>query len=161
MADKLTDQQTKHWTGSTQSMCSLLRIDGKIYRVMGAIPRNSSPLTQTGVEVLPTHTIYHFTSDGVRLTVTFLNPLLPGDLEILSRPVTYLTWQVESIDGNPHTVEIYFDASSELTVNTNEERVDWARFRQGRQVSCEWVASASPYSKNPATICESTGDISI
>ena len=34
-ADALTDDQTKHWTGTTQSLYSAVRVDGKVYRVMG------------------------------------------------------------------------------------------------------------------------------
>src|SRR3954452_10718931 len=55
MADKLTDQRTKHWTGSVHSLSSLVRIDGATYRIMGADPRTMAALTQTKLEVQPTH----------------------------------------------------------------------------------------------------------
>ncbi len=51
------------------------------------------------------------------MTLTFLTPALPDDIDLLSRPVTYLIWGVKSLDGQKHDVEIYFDASAELTVN--------------------------------------------
>ncbi|MGA2558358.1 MAG: DUF4964 domain-containing protein, partial [Terracidiphilus sp.] len=35
MADKLTDQNTKHWTGRQQPIFGLARIDGKSWRFMG------------------------------------------------------------------------------------------------------------------------------
>ncbi len=42
---------------------------------------------------------------------TFLTPALPQDLDVLSRPVTYVTWRVDASDGREHQVELYFDLS--------------------------------------------------
>ncbi len=131
MADHLTDQPTKHWTGTVQSLTGLVRIDGKIYRVMGSEPRQSPALPQSSVQVLPTHTIYHFDGAGIALTLTFLTPALPKDLDVLSRPVTYLTWDIHSTDKGVHKVQVYFDASAQLAVNTMQERVTWQRYHLG------------------------------
>ena len=131
MADNLTADTTRHWTGAAQSMCSLLRIDGKTYRVMGNDPKALPALEQSGLEVLPTRTIYRFTGAGIKLELTFVNPLLPGDLDLVSRPVTYVTWSVQSVDSYSHKVEIYFDASALISLNIPEQRVTWQRFRVG------------------------------
>lgn len=127
MADKLTDERTKHWTGSVHSLCSLVRVDGTTYRVMGADPRTMPPLPQTKLEVQPTHTKYEFEGAGIRLSLVFLNPSLPGSLEMVSRPVTYLTWSAQSLDAKNHSVQVYFDASYELSVNVPEQPVVWGR----------------------------------
>jgi hypothetical protein len=86
-------------------------------------------MEQTGLQVLPTQTIYKFSAGGVYLTLTFLTPALPEDLDVLSRPVTYLVWQVRSADGGSHAVSVYFDASSNLVVDNATQPVEWARFQ--------------------------------
>ena len=129
MSDHLTDSQTKHWTGVTHSLSSLVRVDGKTYRIMGREPRSVPALEQTKLEVLPTHTIYSFQGAGIRATLTFLTPALPQDLDVLSRPATYISWSVQSADDGKHEVEVYLDAGSEIVVNRNDEPVAWSRFR--------------------------------
>src|SRR5689334_11244523 len=110
-ADKLTDAATMHWTGKPQPLTSLVRIDGKTYRLMGAEPKDVPPLPQKALEVLPTRTIYTFEGAGIRLTLTFTTPAIPYDVAILSRPVTYLTWEARSSDDATHVVTVYFDSS--------------------------------------------------
>src|SRR5579884_2495837 len=131
MSDTLNAQQTKHWTGSVQSLSSLARIDGKLYRIIGTDPRGTPALEQKRLEVLPTHTVYEFEGAGIALTLTFFTPALPDNLDVMSRPVTYISWSLRSTDQGGHKAEIYFDASAQLAVNTMHERVEWARFRVG------------------------------
>ena len=130
-ADRLTDAPTCHWTGKRQALSSLVRIDGRTYRLMGSEPAQVPPLPQTALEVLPTRTICTFEAPEVRLTVTFLTPTLPEDLDLLSLPLTYLTWEVASLDGKDHGVTIYWDSSAELVVNSPEQMVSWSRVEAG------------------------------
>jgi len=130
MADHLTDQPTKHWTGTNQPLASLVQIDGKTYRIMGAEPKNLPALPQTHLQVLPTHTIYQFEGAGISLSLTFMTPALPDDLDVLSRPATYLTWNVRSTGGS-HKVAVYFSASSHIVNNVPEQKVVWSRYRLG------------------------------
>lgn len=124
-ADKLTDKDTTHWTGKPQRLASLARIDGKTFRLMGAEPADVPALPQTSVEVLPTRTIYDFAGSGVKVSLTFMTPMLPADLDILARPVTYLTWTAQAADGEPHRVAVYFDARAEVAVNTPNQAVNF------------------------------------
>ncbi len=128
MADQLTGDETRHWTGKPQSMIGLVRVDGTTYRIMGRDPRNVPALPQTSLEVLPTRTICGFEGAGVRVKLMFLTPALPNDLDVLSRPLTYIAWDIASKDGQQHDVTIYLDAGSELVVNTPDEGVQWGRF---------------------------------
>ena len=124
--DKLTDVGTTHWTGKAQPMTSLVRIDGKTFRLMGNEPAAVPALPQTQLEVLPTRTIYTFAGAGVRLTLTFMTAALPEDIDLLARPLTYLSYECAATDGQSHRVETYFDASSELAVNTPDQAVVWS-----------------------------------
>ena len=59
------------------------------------------PWNKHSVEVRPTTTRYQFAGAGIQLTLSFLTPALSTDLDILSRPATYLTWKVQSTDAHP------------------------------------------------------------
>ncbi len=124
--DRLTDVDTVHWTGIRQHLASLIRIDGHTFRLMGTEPAGVPALNQVGLEVTPTRTIYSFEGAGIRLTLTFMTPLLPSDLDVLSRPVTYLTWKLHSIDSKKHSASLFYDNTAELVVNTNDEQVAWS-----------------------------------
>lgn len=123
MADKLTDQPTKHWTGAEQPLTGLVRIDGKAYRFCGTNPVDYPALAQVSNEITPTRSSYTFEGDGVRLKLTFLSPLLPDDIEVMSRPVTYISLEPSSIDGKAHRVSVYFDADPRLAVDTPNQQV--------------------------------------
>ncbi len=129
MSDRLTDENTKHWTGTEQPLTSLVRVDGTAYRIMGRDPRAVPALPQQSVEVLPTRTIYNFEGAGVHLKLTFLTPALPRDLDVLSRPVTYMVWDARAVDGKQHELAVYLDASAALAVNTADQPVTWSRFQ--------------------------------
>ncbi len=143
-ADNLTDEDTTHWTGRPHRLSSLARIDGKSYRLMGADPRSVPALAQKSLTVLPTRTIYTFEGAGVAITLTFTTAALPEEIDILSRPVTYLTWDVASADGGKHAVELYFDACSELTVNDARQQVVHASERVGDLVALKIGSKDQP-----------------
>jgi hypothetical protein len=126
-ADRLTDTDTVHWTLKRQALGSLIRIDDTLMRVMGSEPKSAEPLPQVDLQVLPTCTIYRFEDKRVALTLTFLTPALPSDLDVLARPLSYVTWEARSLDGKPHRVQLYFDCSAEVAVNQPEQKVVWDR----------------------------------
>jgi Domain of unknown function (DUF4965)/Domain of unknown function (DUF5127)/Domain of unknown function (DUF1793)/Domain of unknown function (DUF4964) len=126
-ANNLTDTPTTHWTGMAQALRSLVRVHGQVFRVMGVDPSGTPALTQAQLQELPTRTIYGFTNANIALTLTFLTPALPSNLDVLSRPLTYLNWDLQSTDGLSHSVQIYFDAGPEIAVNSRDQSVVWSR----------------------------------
>ncbi len=130
-SDTLNGDVTRHWTHHEHPLVSLIRIDGKTYRLMGNDPANTPAFPQTGLQVTPTRSIYDFEDTGVHVTLTFMTPALPHDLDVLTRPVTYLTWSVRSVDGTAHKVSLYDSTSSLLAVNMPNQQVEWAREKMG------------------------------
>jgi hypothetical protein len=129
-ADRLTDAVTTHWTGKPQPLNSLIRVDGKAYRLMGRQPGGTPALAQSSVRVLPTRTVYEFAGAGVKVRLTFMTPMLPDDLDVLARPVTYIAWDVNSTDGAQHRVALFFDAAASLAVNDPAQEVTMGRYRE-------------------------------
>jgi hypothetical protein len=129
-ADRLTDTWSRHWTGKVQALCGLIRVDGKAMRFAGVQPDGIPAMRQTGLTVTPTRSIFQFEDGGVALTVEFCSPLLPDDLEILARPVTYLTFGVRAVDGGTHMVELYTDITGEWAVDKPGQKVVWGRADQ-------------------------------
>src|SRR5699024_7232488 len=99
----------------------LVSIDGKVRRFLGSLGKDEQNqpdiLPQVNVNVKPLSTLYTFEGEGIRLEVDFMTPLLLEDLDILSRPASYGTFHVESVDGKDHDVSIYFDITGEWCVN--------------------------------------------
>ncbi len=134
MSDKLTGQNTRHWTGVDQPLAGLIRIDGTLLRYMGVHPRqmfalqeNIPAMQQVALTLTPLHTTYRFEQTGVRLEVQFFTPSFPKDLDVLSRPVTYLTWTVQSTDGKPHNVDLMLDVDPRIAINDESQPVTWGR----------------------------------
>ncbi len=129
--NRLTDSDTRHWTGVRQALTSLIRIDGRAYRLLGASPSETPALPQVAMEISPTRTIYGFEGAGVHVNLTFMIAKLPNDLEVFSRPVAYLTWELHSVDGRKHKAAVYYDNTAELVVDTTDQAVVWSHDRVG------------------------------
>lgn len=129
-ADRLYDEWPRHWTGQVHAMSGLIRVDGQTWRFMGRPLEENAEVAdarQVGLEVTPTRTLYRFAAGPVELRVTFTTPMLPDDLDVLARPVTYVQYDVRSADDQRHEVSVYFDATAELAVDKPEQRVVWDR----------------------------------
>jgi hypothetical protein len=127
MGNRLTDGPTRHWTGAEQPLTGLVRIDNKTLRIMGGWPEEVPAMMQTKVEVAPTHTRYSFAGEGIELGLTFFTPALPDDLDVLSRPVTYVSWDVKSADGKGHEVSLFLDVDPRIAVNSGDQQEVWGR----------------------------------
>ena len=119
-SDVLNATDTRHWTNTLQRLQGLIRVDDQTLRVIGSQPDKLPALPQTGMQLFPTRTVYSFANKQIHLTLTFLTPVLPDDIEILARPLSYVVWNVTSADGKGHAVSLYLAVGGELAVNGNE-----------------------------------------
>lgn len=118
---------TRHWTGKTMSLFSMVMIDGRTYSLLGSNVDSLPMFPVVSTEITATRTIYRYKGAGVALTMTFTSPLLPDSLDQLSRPLSYLSWLAESADGKDHAIRVYVDASAEFCLDTPDEKVTWGR----------------------------------
>lgn len=86
---------------------------------------------QNNVALSATQTHYNFTCGPVNLNLQFVSPLLPGDLDLLSRPVNYINYQVVSNDGAEHEVQIYFETTPQWAVNEVGQEVNVSKGKTG------------------------------
>jgi len=142
--DLLTASWPKHWTGANMAMSGLLRIDGHAFRFMGPGPSRVPAMTQRSLAVLPTRTIYEFEASGVQLTVTFLSPVIPTDIQLFARPASYVTFTTHSTDDASHRVWLYFDCSAEWVVNAPSDPVEWSRLKLGDVTALSFGSQHQP-----------------
>jgi hypothetical protein len=92
----------------------LIRVDGRTARFLGASGAVNVAV-QTDLTIFPTRTVYTFSvAEKVQLVLTWTTAVLPQNLTVMSRPVTYVTFDVSSLDGKAHDVAVYFDATGQL-----------------------------------------------
>lgn len=86
---------------------------------------------QKAVDITATKTAYTFVAGGTELNVSFLSPLLMDDLNLLSRPVSYISFSAKSTDGRPHDVQVQLSASTDISVNNPSQDVVTTTYKDG------------------------------
>jgi len=96
--DALYGGKSEHWSGRPFPIMAGIYVGGKFYS-MSAFDRNEkaivSRIYQTGLRITPTSSIYTFEDERAKVTLTFTSPLLLDRLDIMSRPVSYVAWEIE------------------------------------------------------------------
>ncbi len=78
---------------------------------------------QKSVTLSATSTFYEFTCGPINLSLKFTSPLLPQNPDILSRPVSYISYEVASNDGQKHDVQAYFETTPEWAVDQISQEI--------------------------------------
>ena len=122
-ADRLYDADTTFWTGKHQPLSVILTADGVDYRLCGRTDGLEMPtLEQKSVDVGATVTRYRFAgANGLQAEVEFATPRLTDDLEVFSRPVTYLTVRVSGAKAHRVTATL----SGAFATNDDDAEMVW------------------------------------
>jgi len=97
---------------------------GLVAEPVGNKAVNIQDAKQKSLNFNATQTIYSFVCGGVDLTLTFTSPLLMNDLELLSRPVSYISSKIIANDGKQHEVKLYYGASTNIATHHPFQKVE-------------------------------------
>jgi hypothetical protein len=128
--DALNQGVPSHWTGSPIDLYAAVRVDGTPFLLMGDSSAQGAPApaTQLSVTVFALRTLYQFNVGGlVQLNLTFTSPLITTNYDLYSRPAHYITYDVATLDGNTHLVQLYFDMTATIVVRVPDQLVSWSR----------------------------------
>ncbi len=115
-------------------------VDFGIYRDSDTPAVFAQTALQKSVSLSATQTHYNFSCGPVDLKITFISPLLPNNLEVLSRPVNYITYESKANDGKQHEVQIYFEATPEWAVDHISQEVS---IEQGKTEGLTWFKAGT------------------
>lgn len=88
---------------------------------------------QKSVDVQATRTIYTFECGDVELRLNFISPFIATDLDLLSSPINYISYEICSLDGKPHDIQIYFEASPYWASN-EDKRMNKPEYSETRDL---------------------------
>lgn len=117
-ADQPTDTDTTHWTGKPITLSVVANVDGNDYRLIGKCDADTIPAANMiAVDCNAFSTIYTYSINGAKITLKFTSPVIPDDLYMLSRPISYLEVTKESSDSRRHTVNVKVEMSEEICMD--------------------------------------------
>ena len=130
-SDTLYGDATRHWTGRENRMNAGIIIDNTYYSLMGTFHSSKRQvfsglevIEQKSINISPLITTYEFENELARVKLEFITPLLLREIDILSRPLSYIEYTVEIKDKNVHDVRFYFDISPECCVTDWTQEVE-------------------------------------
>ena len=116
------------WNGDTTAMAGIVRIDGTSFVFAGdpSIGDAGAALEQTHLTLTATRSVFTLQSSGVQITLEYLSPIEPGDLQRQSIPMAWVLVTARSIDGASHDVSLYLDVSGEWLSGDPSQQFTWA-----------------------------------
>ncbi|KAK0466307.1 uncharacterized protein EV420DRAFT_1261099 [Desarmillaria tabescens] len=122
--NNVNNQWPQFWTESRiLGWSGWIRIDGSTFQLWGDSPGTATNLTS--FEVTPTRTILSIHANTTNVNVTFLGPIEPTNLVLQSLPFSYVYIDVESNNGQEHSLQLYSDISAEWISGDSNSLAEW------------------------------------
>ena len=93
-----------HWSSKPNTIIGTVFVDGVEYSFLGHA-NSYLKLDQISLDITALSTAAVFEGAGIRLHMRLTTPTILTDLELLTRPVSYMALSYESTDGKAHDVK--------------------------------------------------------
>ncbi|MBQ7995684.1 MAG: DUF4965 domain-containing protein [Bacilli bacterium] len=114
--EQLNKTDVTHWTGEKKLLTGDIVIDNVRYRFLG---KGKSLIKQVNRIITPLISEYHFENSSVYLIVKFWSPLFLDNPVLLSRPTSYIDFEIRK-KGN-HDVKIYVNFDEAFTYDKKRD----------------------------------------
>ncbi len=114
------------WNGDTTGLAGIARIDGTAFVFAGEPSIDAAALEQTSLTLTATRSVFTLQGGGVQITLEYLSPIEPGDLERQSIPMAWVLVSAQSVDGVSHDVSLYLDVTGEWLSGDPTQEFVWA-----------------------------------
>lgn len=96
-------------------------LDMGLFKEKSGTVRFDTPAVQKSCTVMATSSYYTFACGPVELDLVFTAPQLYDNLDLLSTPINYISYQVRATDKKSHDVQIYFETTPEMGVREESQ----------------------------------------
>ena len=126
--DALYGGPTEHWCGKPCPIMAGIFVGNTFYS-MSAFDQCGKAIRhriyQTNLDITPTSSVYTFENELAKVKLTFRTPLLLDRLDILSRPVSYVEYEIDS--KCDQEIRFVFGISSRACVDNKTQQVTFKK----------------------------------
>lgn len=121
--DCLSRTDTVMWCNYMKRLQGYVTIDGFKRRFLGKGRMSGEFMWQEDMSITPLVSYFTMASDKVHIKIRFWSPLFLDDIYQLSLPVGFIDYEVISMDGKEHEVEVELHVHEEMCDETPSEKV--------------------------------------
>ena len=133
------------WVYAAAPLGICVQIGDRSYRLCGTEPRSVPALRQVSAEVRPLSTVVKFADERTEVELTFQTPFLTDNLDVFSRPVSYVHLRAQQKDKIARPVTMALSAGGEICSDDPRAYVKseavrgpgYSGVRLGRVVQCK------------------------